>query len=356
MTMAVLDAYTGSHAQGIESEPIVVRAGVLVVEYLKAHATIEAPISFWTPARQIDFARYLNQTYGHVPATIHRYTTVLNAAFHDATKSKLREDPLGRMVEGSLLSHAPQFAHGQAALARELKIADPRPKTFVPSLEEMARFIDALGTEHLRRWIVIALATWARPKAVTDFDPTRQWDRRTNLIDLNPPGRAQTTKRRSQIICCRTLAGCLEQWAAEDAARRAKQPDRPTALLVYKRKRVGSVKQAVKRIADDIGLPAITQKTPRTFMSTMVRKLCPATSREQRSLWLGHVVKEGSRTTDHYEISDPEYLSDIALATDHVLQRLRSLCKEAPFAIEVLLNRSDLRRIGAKVSTTSRGK
>jgi hypothetical protein len=34
---------------------------------------------------------------------------------------------------------------------------------------------------------------------------------------------------------------------------------------------------------------------------------------------MGHVVKEGSRTTDNYEAFDPDYLRDVAMATDYVM-------------------------------------
>ena len=363
LTTAVLDAYASGHATTIASEALVIRASVLVVEYLRVRGSVSAPVSFWTPARQLDFAGYLHEKHKHVPATIHRFMTVLNAAFQQATKSIMRPDALGEMVEGSLLSHRPKFELTQAEIAKQLRIVNTKKQTFVPSMQEMARFIDAIETPHVRRWIVIALATWARPEAVTDFDPDTQWDRRTDALDLNPPGRVQNNKRRSSIVCCRTLAGCVDIWRAENstdherAKKREGDPDLPrsNALLVYKRKRVHTVKKAVKRIADDVSLPDITQKTPRTFMSTTVRKLCPGVSREQRSLWMGHTVKEGSRTTEHYEIDDHEYHADTALATDFVLQQIRSLCK-TDFAIEVLLNRSELKRIGAKVATISRGK
>jgi hypothetical protein len=78
-------------------------------------------------------------------------------------------------------------------------------------------------------------------------------------------------------------------------------------LTIYKGKRVGSVKKAVKRIAREVGLPEFTQYTPRRFTATKVRRLCPFVTRERRSLWLGHSVAEGSTTTDHYEAFDPEY-------------------------------------------------
>jgi hypothetical protein len=83
-------------------------------------------------------------------------------------------------------------------------------------------------------------------------------------------------------------------------------------------------------------------------MATTIRRACRDVAREQRSIWLGHTVKEGSRTTDNYEADDPEFLTDVALAIDFVMQQLQTKCKRRPFAAEIRLNRSELARIGAK--------
>jgi hypothetical protein len=51
-------------------------------------------------------------------------------------------------------------------------------------------------------------------------------------------------------------------------------------------------------------------------MADQTRTLFRMVPREQRSLMLGHTVKEGSETTDYYESGDPWALADVALATD----------------------------------------
>jgi hypothetical protein len=101
---------------------------------------------------------------------------------------------------------------------------------------------------------------------------------------------------------------------------------------------------------------AITQKTPRTFMATMVRKLCPLIPRELRSRWLGHRMQEGSKTTDHYEIDDPDYLRAVALATDFILCELQQRCETRLFAVEPRLKLAELARIGAKPTAKKLGK
>jgi hypothetical protein len=83
-------------------------------------------------------------------------------------------------------------------------------------------------------------------------------------------------------------------------------------------------------------------------MTAMVRRLCKGVTREQRSLYLGHVVQEGSQTTGNYEADDPEFLANVALATDFVMQQVQAKCSRKLFAIEVRLNRNQLARIGAR--------
>jgi hypothetical protein len=71
--------------------------------------------------------------------------------------------------------------------------------------------------------------------------------------------------------------------------------------------------------------------------------------REQRSLMLGHSVKEGSETTDYYESGDPWALADAALATDCIMTLLTERTEQPLFAVETLLNRDQLAAIGARV-------
>jgi hypothetical protein len=48
------------------------------------------------------------------------------------------------------------------------------------------------------------------------------------------------------------------------------------------------------------------------------------TTREQRSLWLGHGKRDA---TSWYETHDPEFLRECAIATDLVIDKLDSLMK-----------------------------
>lgn len=81
----------------------------------------------------------------------------------------------------------------------------------------------------------------------------------------------------------------------------------------------------------------------RHFMASQVKKNCRSVSREFRSLWMGHVVREGSRTTDNYESDDPDALLDVARATDCVIALIQDHCKRRLFARDLLWSGTWLR-------------
>lgn len=327
MTVAALTNYLDGHATTIRSSSDADRACDLAKQYLNEHVKNPmAPVSFWTPARQKEFAKWLRDNFGHTPASIERRLDVICAAFHEMTEIKMRKDPFGQDVETALMTHAPKFVYKRGRIAKELKIPPSVPRHNKLSIEAMAAALDALKHEHLFRFAIIALNTWARPEAITEFNPKAQ--RENGLIYLNQADRAQTNKRRPTITETRGLAGWLDKWG-----------DGP--LLVFQGERVASVKKA-------IGKAGLTPGCFRHFMPTMVKRLCRGVTREQRSIWLGHTVKEGSRTTDNYEAEDPEFLADVALATDFVMQQLQAKCSRKLFAIEVRLNQNELARIGAR--------
>lgn len=350
MTVAALANYLDGHAQTIRTQADAERAAELCKEYLDHIKKPMAPVSSWTPSRQLDFAKWLHQKFGHTPASIERRLDVICAAFREMTEVKLRRDAFGDDVETALMTHAPRFVYKRARIAKDLKIAPSKPRHNQFTIENMASVLDSLEHEHLFRFAILSLNTWARPEAIMDVMPATQ--RRLGMIDLNPPGRVETNKRRPSIPETRGLSGWLDHWERVDAdARReaalAGRPVPPNALLVYQGARVADLKKGLRKSAAAIGI-TFSPGRFRHFMSAMVRRMCKAVTREQRSLWMGHVVREGSQTTSNYEPEDPEFLEDVALATDFVMQQIQSCCRRKLFSVEVRLNRYELARIGAR--------
>jgi integrase len=263
-------------------------------------------------------------------------------------------DAVGNEVETALMSHAPKIVWKREAIATELKIPARRPRPATLSVEEMAAVLESLKTPHLFPFAIMSLCTWARPQAIIDFDPATQVDWNGGVIDLAPIGWVPTKKRRPRQPLTGCLAGWLPVWNKEDEARRAAAlaEDRTPpelGLIVYKGKRVATVKRAFRRIGTELGLMGFSQYSLRHFMADQIKKLFRNVPREQRSLWMGHVVRDGSRTTANYESDDPEMLADVALATDCVIALIQQHCGRRLFAVDVLLTKKDLQAIGARV-------
>ena len=354
LTLAVLQTYLDGHASGIASEEQAQRAVTLIAEYLASTKRTDAVVAFWSPAQQLEFARWCVSKHKHAAGTVARNFNVMRSAFIDACEVKMRLDAVGAQVECGLIHSAPKIVMTRETIAAELKIPLRKPRRATLSIEQMAAAIDTLNAPHLRRFAIMSLCTWARPQAVTDFDPDRQVDWFGEHLDLAPPDWIRTNKRRSRQPLTQCLAGWLPAWAAEDAKRRARdldlglEPVEP-GLLIYKRKRVASVKRAIRKVGPKIGIEGFTQKTFRHFMTDQVKKLFRGVPRELRSLWLGHVVRDGSRTTDNYEGDDPDDLADVALATDAVIALVSTHTQKPLFAVEPLLKRAELKAIGARV-------
>jgi integrase len=359
MTVAVLDAYLEDRGQHIASEEAAQRAVQLFTEYLQSIGRLEAKVAFWTPSQQLEFARWCVAKHNHSAGYIERLFNVARAAFNDACQVKIRPDAVGNKIEAALMSHAPKVVWKRDNISKEMKIPARRPRPPTLSIDQMAVILDHLRTPHLFRFAIMSLCTWARPQAIIDFDPGTQVDVNDRTIDLAPVGWVQTKKRRPRQPLTQCFAGWLTTWHEEDLNRQAKarmegreQPS--SALIVYRGRKVATVKRAMTRAGVELGLMGFSQYSFRHFMADQVKKLFRGVPREHRSLWMGHVVRDGSRTTDNYESDDPHVLVDVALATDCVMALIQEHCDRRLFAIEPLLNRKELEKIGARTLPKSR--
>ena len=64
----------------------------------------EAPVAFWTPAQQLECARWLRAEHGHSAGYITRLFNIMRSAFIDATQIKLRPVVVGDLVEAATRS------------------------------------------------------------------------------------------------------------------------------------------------------------------------------------------------------------------------------------------------------------
>lgn len=148
--------------------------------------------------------------------------------------------------------------------------------------------------------LVILLGTAARPSAALELT-RRQCDLENGLIDLNPPGRLQTDKRRPVIPMCRVLRTWIE--AADDGP-----------LAHYLGRPIEYPYQTWRRVRRAARLPEeFTPGCLRHTVASMLRRqgVPPA----QIAGFLGHSLPD-FRTTERYAKYDPRFMAETVEALD----------------------------------------
>jgi integrase len=356
----VLTHYLEGHADSRPSAHVARRACDLVLQFLELKCGFDANVktSQFSSIYQAEFAKWCANEFQHSPAYVSRVLSVIAAACRFAAKTKLVKSKAGELKEAKLLRFVPEVNYDTKWVAEVMQVAEPKPRDYVPTYEELAFLLDTECGELLRRYDIIALNTWARPEAIVDLSVGKQVDFENSLIDLNPPNRRQNKKRRPIIRLTANLRSWLEHWVEDKPLSydrilsdgsmertpanhlKAQFNRRSTRWMLirsglsldkiadlFSGARKGdsvSLLQAVKA-AETKGIQRITRYTLRHFMATRVRGMTGLNvGREQRSLWLGHGKRDA---TSWYETHDPEFLRECAMATDLVIDKLDSLMK-----------------------------
>jgi integrase len=148
---------------------------------------------------------------------------------------------------------------------------------------------------HLPLFILLALATGARPGALFDLRWT-QIDFDRDRIDLNPPGRTRTTKGRPVIPMPRRL-----RWFLLRAHARATSP----YVLSFHGRKLASVKKSFRRARERAGLGP--EVIPYTLRHTAGSWLAQAgVDLWIIAGWLGHTQQ---RTTEIYAHHSPSHMA-----------------------------------------------
>lgn len=210
-------------------------------------------------------------------------------------------------LELSLLSSA----LGRAVDDKKLPSITVKPPMWLPpAAERKARHLTPqrfkkllAGTiaPHARLYMMLGVFTLARPQALFDLK-WPQVDFIRGIIDLNPPGRRQTAKRRPVVPMNSMLRAEL---AAAFNAR--------TCPSVIERggKPIASIKKAFKAAGERSGVHA----TPYTLRHTgAVWAAEQGTPMSELAQMMGH---DDDRTTSkHYARYSPEYLRGVAQAVE----------------------------------------
>ncbi len=346
LLVTVFNHYLDHHAPETGSEERARFSLALINRFLFDHRRLKVTIKAdgFGLDLQGEFAIWAAESFGHAAGTIARSLTVASAAMHFAAREQSIDDPDGGKRTVRLMSIAPEVRHDAEWVAGVAKIAAPQKRQWVPTIEEMARFIDSIRSELAFRYVVINLNTWGRASSIMELDFKRQIDRANGLVDLNPPGRLQTVKRRPLIRLTRNLAAWAAEWKDAHPLSRAGEPVAnlkksmqatnarwmlseagvPAAEIARLNAR-GNHKERTAKVQEieAAGAERITRRVIRTFMATRVRGLKEVrVDREQRQIWLGHLSQD---TTALYEITDQDYLRECAQATDIIIDKISAL-------------------------------
>lgn len=221
-------------------------------------------------------------------------------------------------IENSVIQLAAAIKHttGQGPNFRPIQTTKlNRSPTYRASIEDLGAMlrwcIDGGALYNpLRRFIILSIATCARPDAVHGFstEPARQqWLPGHQLIDLNPKSRQQTKKHRPMVKCPQQLVPILN---AEKGH-----------FVCSKAGAVSSVKTAWRSMTDALDLPSHGTKDIRRSMAVLMKKR--KVPDDEVETLLGHRTMKA--TTRIYAPYDPEYLSYATQAIEEIMTDLMAL-------------------------------
>lgn len=202
--------------------------------------------------------------------------------------------------ELSMLSVALRWAAKQGLIERAPPVWRPdapdRQQRHL-SIAEFARWNAEVKAPHARLYVEIALATMARPTAILELKWSQiDWEHGT--LNLNPPGRRQTRKRRPIVALDEETLALLAE------ARRGAQSD---YVIERGGKKIDSIKKAFQAASARAGIHV----TPYTLRHTgAVWAVERGTSMAELAQFMGH---DDDRTTQkHYARFSPSYLRGVA--------------------------------------------
>lgn len=124
----------------------------------------------------------------------------------------------------------------------------PAPRDKRMTRAQVRKFLAACEMPHIRLFVVLAMTTGARMRAILDL----KWDRvelDKGFIQLHDPERARTNKTRATVPINKTLRKALEE---------AREGSTGPYIVSWGGHKVGSVKKALKGAGDRCGLPWVT--------------------------------------------------------------------------------------------------
>lgn len=222
-----------------------------------------------------------DQGYGGSTGTVRRELGVLKAAIRDAWKR-------GLLTEVPYIRSAPM----------------PRPRQRYLTPEEAQRLLAACSQPHIRLYVLLALHTLQRPKAIVELRK-EQVDLDAGHIDFHPAGGVESTKQKPVVPITATLRPALI---------RAVRETRSGHIIEYNGRAVSKIRSGFDTARRAAGLS--DDVTPYVLRHTGATLLAAAgVSMRQISGMLGH---SHTRTTEMYAKHAPGFLGHAAATLDQI--------------------------------------
>jgi len=177
-------------------------------------------------------------------------------------------------------------------------------------ISEVAALFKAADKKHIKLFILMLIATAARPKAILDLQ-FNQIDFTRNIIDLNPKGRSQTTKTRPVVKLPQNLKALLQT---------EQEAGLNPHIIHFKGQPLKSTRSAWHNLREAAGLDdkVVPYSIRRTMARFMRQQGVPAWEVAEQ---LGH-KSTGYRITELYTSHSPDYLEKAVEAIDVFLELL----------------------------------
>lgn len=197
-----------------------------------------------------------------------------------------------------------------------ITVQDHAMRERVLSIEELAGFFDAATAAHMKMFLLLMIGTVARPGAVLALT-REQCNFEHRFINLNPPGREQTDKRRPIVPMAPSLVPFLEN-----------RPDGP--LVRYRDQAIKKINGIWRttRAAAGLGDDVVPYTIRHTMLTELEEQGVPDTivsavaGHNEHSVFRGSSTNAGSRTTRRYIHRRLPSLQPAADAIENTLRQI----------------------------------
>jgi integrase len=196
-----------------------------------------------------------------------------------------------------------------------LSLPAPPPRDQFLTAEEAQRLLAACDEVYVRRFVLLALHTLQRPKAIFDLR-VEQVDLAQLRINFLPTGKLQTNKRRPMVPITPTLRDELALAVSES---------RSGYIVEKNGLPLQSMRKAFARAAKRAGLPGITPYVLRHTGATLLA--ASGVPMHQIASMLGHTTQ---RMTEVYAKRRPEFLKEAVSTLDGLFGAAPSPCTPPP--------------------------